>query len=163
MAISVQLGSCTEDPRKLDKSANFAASSPVSINAILKDNSSIMNPVFIVAPGTLNLSNFNYCYVSAWGRYYYITDMVTMPGARVAVKCDEDVLTSNAAEIGALSLYLDRTAQDSDADKYLGDRAVPAELRRKCITLGFDSTPFTANWATDRIYVLTVLGGVDCR
>lgn len=120
-----------------------------------------MNPVFIVSPGTLNLSNYNYCHVSAWGRYYYIVDMVTMPGARVAVKCEEDVLTSNAAAIGALSLYLDRTAQESDADKYLADRSLPAELKRKCITLDFDATPFTANWASDNIYVLTVLGGVD--
>ena len=75
------------------------------------------------------------------------------------IRCAEDVLTSNAEQIKNLSLYLDRTEQETNADKYLNDRRVPAELRRQCITLDFDRTPFTANYANDTVYVLTVLGG----
>ena len=159
MSISVQLGICTEDPRKIDKRSNFAGSNPVNVSCTLKDNCSIQNPVFIVATGTVNLSRFNYAYVSVWSRYYFIIDMMTMPGGRVAIKCAEDYLTSNADQILGLSLYLDRTGEPTKANKFLQDSRVPAESRRQQYTIDFDSTPFTANYGSDTVYVLTVVGG----
>lgn len=159
MSITVKLGICTEDPRKLDKSVNFFGNNPTEISAILKDNCGIMTPVFIVSPGSINISRYNYCYVPSWGRYYYIIDMVAMTGSRIAVKCDEDVLSSNAAAINDLQLYLNRTATDVLSSEYMGDDGVPAELRRRCITLDFNTTPFTANYGSDTVYLLTVLGG----
>lgn len=157
MPVTIQYGKCTADPRKLDKSGDFDGGSPVT--ATIKDNCSIMTPDFIVSSSIVNLLTCNYLYCSTWSRYYYITDLVTMPGGRVVIRCSEDVLTSNAAQIKQLSLYLDRSQQKTNADKYLNDRRVPAELRRQCITLDFDRTPFTANYASDTVYVLTVLGG----
>ncbi len=68
-------------------------------------------------------------------------------------------MTSNADQIKDLYLYLDRTEQKTNADKYLNDRRIPAELRRQCKTFDFDSTPFTANYGSDVVYILTVLGG----
>lgn len=157
MPVTIQYGKCTADPRKLDKSGDFDEGSPVT--ATIKDNCSIMTPDFIVSSSIVDLLTCNYLHCSTWSRYYYITDLVTMPGGRVMIRCAEDVLTSNAEQIKALSLYLDRTEQETNADKYLNDRRVPAELRRQCITLDFDRTPFTANYANDTVYVLTVLGG----
>lgn len=157
MAVSIQYGQCTADPRKLDKSTDFQGDSPVT--ATIKDNCSIMTPDFIVSASIVDLATCNYLKCTTWSRYYYITDLVTMPGGRVMIRCSEDVLTSNAEQIKQLSLYLDRTQQKVNADKYLNDRRVPAELRRQCITLDFDKTPFTANYGSDTVYVLTVLGG----
>ncbi len=157
MSVSIQFGQCTADPRKLDKSADFQPGSPVI--AAIKDNCSIMTPDFIVSASIVDLATCNYLKCSTWSRYYYITDLVTMPGGRVMIRCSEDVLTSNADQIKQLSLYLDRSQQKANADKFLNDRRVPAELRRQCITLDFDKTPFTANYGSDTVYVLTVLGG----
>lgn len=159
MSISVQFGICTEDPRKIDKRSNFAGSSPINVSCTIKDNCSIQDPVFILATGSVNLSKYNYAYVAVWGRYYFIVDMNTMPGGRVAVKCVEDYLTSNADQILALSLYLDRTEEKEKSNVYLPDSRIPTEQRRQQITIDFNSTPFTANYAADTVYVLTVLGG----
>ena len=159
MAISVQFGICTEDPRKIDKRSNFLGSSPVTIPCTIKDNCSIQNPILVVSPASINLSKFNYAHISIWGRYYFIVDMFTMPGGRVSIKCTEDYLTSNADQILALSLYLDRTADTEKSNKYLPDSRIPTELRRQQRTIDFNMTPFTANYGSDVVYVLTVLGG----
>ena len=156
-AISISYGTCKADPRKLDKSSDFTIQS--SANVYMKEDSSLMNPVFILSSSIINIVNVNYLEVPSWGRYYFVDDIIVMTGQQVALKCHEDVLMSNAAAIGDLLCYLDRTEKDADADKYMPDSAVPAECRRKCITLDFDVTPFRANYGSDTVYVLTVLGG----
>ncbi len=161
MPLTIQVGYTTEDPRKLDKSSNFNSSSPTPFTATIKDNCSVMSPDFIVSASLVDLANCNYLHCEGWGRYYFIDDLITMPGGRVSIRCREDVLTSNAAQIGSLYAYLDRTEQESDRAKYLADSSVPTELRRQCITMEFDRTPFRANYAVDRVYVLTVLGGTE--
>lgn len=158
MALTLRYGYVTADPRKLDKSAEFLQHS-TDISATVKENCSIMNPDFIVSASIVALQTCNYVQVPEWGRYYFVDDLYTMPGGRVAIRCHEDVLTSHASEIANLKLYLDRTQDESKRSKYLPDGSLPAETRRKCITLDFDSTPFRANYATDKVYILTVLGG----
>lgn len=161
MPLIIRIGYTTEDPRKLDKRNNFNQNSPQNHSATIKDNCSVMTPDFIVSASLADLARSNYLEVPIWGRFYYIDDLVTMPGGRVSIRCREDVLTSNAEQIGDLYAYLDRTEQESDRAKYLADSSVPTELRRQCITMEFDRTPFRANYSVDRVYVLTVLGGTE--
>ena len=159
MPISIYYGVCKADPRKLDKSGDFYGNNPKDITATVKESCSVMRPDFIVSASIVDLATCNYVHVPSWGRYYFIDDLLTMPGGRVSIRCREDVLTSNAEQIGNLSLYLDRAQRDQDRAKYLNDSSVPVELRRQCITLDFDKTPFSANYGSDAVYVLTVLGG----
>ena len=159
MALNIQVGYTTEDPRKLDKRTNFNSSSPTPFTATIKENCSVMSPDFIVSTSLVNLANSNYVHCDEWDRYYFIDDLVTMPGGRVAIRCREDVLTSNADQIRTLSGYLIRTADDIHTNKLIRDNVYPAQSNRQMQIYQFDASPFTANYASDIVYVLTVVGG----
>lgn len=159
MPLTIQVGYTTEDPRKLDKSANFNSNSPVTFTATVKENCSAMNPDFIVSASLVNLINCNYLHCESWARYYFIEDMITMPGGRIAIRCREDVLTSNAGQIGNCTGYLVRTATAEHKNKYIADDQMPVQERRYMETYAFNKSPFTANFSTDGTYVLCVIGG----
>ena len=159
MPLTIQVGYTTEDPRKLDKSSNFYRSSPRSFTATIKDNCSVMSPDFIVSASLVDLANCNYLHCDGWGRYYFIDDLITMPGGRALIRCREDVLTSNADQIRNLSGYLIRTADGTHTNKLIRDNVFPAQANRQLQIYQFNASPFTANYSSDLVYLLTVVGG----
>lgn len=159
MPLGIKVGYTTEDPRKLDKRTNFINSSPTPFTATLKENCSVMSPDFIVSTSLVNLARSNYVYCDDWDRYYFIDDLITMPGGRVAIRCREDVLTSHADQIRYLTGYLIRTADGGHANSLIRDNRYPAQANRQFQIYEFDASPFTANYSTDLVYLLTVVGG----
>lgn len=75
------------------------------------------------------------------------------------IQAAEDVLTSNAAAIAALQINVQRAEQRSAQNRMIRDGLLPIQANRQCETITFDRSPFSANYATDKIYLLTVLGG----
>lgn len=158
MAINIRLGVCNEDPRKLDKRPNFESSSPVTVAADIKDSCSLNAPQFVLTASLVDVSSYNYLHVAAWhDRYYFIDDFVVMPGSRILIRCSVDVLTSNADEILQLNAMVSRS--ESSRNAYLPDNNYHPLNSRDCQTIAFNRTPFTANYATDQVYLLTVMGG----
>ena len=43
----------------------------------LRNQTSVLNPTIRIE-STDNISGYNYCYISEFGRYYYITDIVSV-------------------------------------------------------------------------------------
>ena len=159
MAITIRIGVCTEDPRKVDKRQNFEASVPAQISVEVKENCSIMHPQLILTSSLVQLSRYNYLHIPEWGRYYWIDDLIAMPGSRIEIRCKEDVLTSNADDILGLTAYAARS--ESRQSKMLYNSDYHLQQDRQCQTIAFNRTPFIANYATDRVYLLTVLGGTN--
>lgn len=160
MAINIRLGISTEDPRKLDKRPNFESSNPVTVAADIKDSCSLNAPQLILTASLVDVSRYNYVHVAAWhDRYYFITDFVAMPGSRIMIRCRVDALTSNADEILQLTAYVARS--ESKRNAYLPDSNYHPMSSRNCETIPFNRTPFAANYATDQVYLLTVMGGVQ--
>lgn len=157
MSITIKIGSISVDPRTLDKTTDFSSSTPVEITAKVKDSCSVMNPRFILSASVVDLIEYNYCYVSDWGRYYYIDNMVTMPGGRTEIVCREDVLTSNVDAIKAMKINLARST--SQINTRITDGSRPAQANRQCETIAFNDCHLGANYASDIVYVLTVQGG----
>lgn len=157
MAISIQLGSVSVDPRTLDKRPSFTDSQPATVSAQIKDACSIMQPTFILTAAAVDLVNYNYVHVQSWGRYYFIRNVITMPGSRVELQCREDVLTSNADQIKALSINLSRSSSARNAR--LTDSLQPSQVNRQCQTIKFKDCLLGANYSSDIVYVLTVQGG----
>ena len=159
MAIQIRLGTCTEDPRKLDKAPNFELSSPRSVTAQIKDNCSIMAPAFLLSASLVEISQYNFLHVPSWGRYYFIKNLIAVTGSQIMIQAAEDVLTSNAAAIAALQINIQRAEQSDAQNRMIRDGLLPLQANRQCETITFDRSPFSANYATDKIYLLTVLGG----
>lgn len=157
MAISIQLGSVSVDPRTLDKRPSFTESQPATVSAQIKDACSIMQPTFILTAAAVDLVNYNYVYVQSWVRYYFIRNVITMPGSRVELQCREDVLTSNADEIKSIQINLARST--SQINPRLTDGSRPSQANRQCETIAFKDCLLGANYSTDIVYVLSVQGG----
>ena len=105
----------------------------------------IINPQLRLQLGTgYNPSTYNYCYVPAWGRYYWINDWI-MDGPIWTAVCNVDPLASWKTQIGATSAYVLRSAAAYDGDVI--DNLYPT-LAEPTITV----SNYNTGWFTDLDY-----------
>lgn len=93
----------------------------------LKSPCGIINPSIEIGftDETTDPSNLNYCYISLWGRYYWINEWTWADGYWTAT-CTVDVLASYRGEIGASTLYVLRAQSQSDPE--IIDTIYPAKV-----------------------------------
>lgn len=88
-----------------------------SRSVLLKEDTSIYNPTFIMAD---DVTEYNYC---QWGsRYYYIRDIVVAKNQRFEVQCSLDVMATyrdEIANVSAFSLYASSGFNDGIPDDRL--------------------------------------------
>lgn len=162
MAISITVGTVSVDPRTLDKRSNFENSSTETIYVTIKDNCSIMQPVFVLTASAVDIISYNYLHVPDWGRYYFIKNIVTMPGTRIELICKEDVLTSNADAIKNIVGTVGRQESEQMRDKWLQDPKMLQSSKVYTHNLHFSENPFTYGDGSlgDQVhYILSVVGG----
>lgn len=163
MAISITVGTVSVDPRTLDKRSNFESSSTETIYVTIKDNCSIMQPVFVLTASAVDIISYNYLHVPDWGRYYFIKNIVTMPGTRIELICKEDVLTSNADAIKNIVGTVGRQQSERMRDKWLQDPKMLQSSKIYTENLHFSENPFIYGDGTavdpQIHYILSVVGG----
>lgn len=99
---------------KRDNSTKQPTGTPAEYDCILKDGCSIFTPAIKLDLGLASdPSVYNYAYIPAFGRYYFIedwffTDRLWIANMRV------DVLATYKTQIGSSSLYVLRAAGDHD-------------------------------------------------
>lgn len=92
-------------------------------NCTLKDDTSILEPVIRLQTSN-NVKVYNYAYIADFGRYYFVTDIVSSKGFwEISLKVD--TLASEKTGIGAMSAYVIRAA--SESDEYILDETYPAD------------------------------------
>lgn len=150
--MTVNLGTYTGNPKTLRKGTNF----PFSLDAKIWGECSTHNPIFLVTYQE-GIEFVNYCQAFT-NHYYFVDDVVLMPGGRARIICREDVLMSlnvNGA-IENVGAYLVRTGS-SYVTKYMPD----GQMHSLC-TSGITSLKFDDVFGvTDQTYVMTVLGGAQ--
>ena len=75
------------------------------IRCVLKEDTSILRPVFI-----LDTPIANYTYVQAFGKYYFVSDVVNLDASRCEVHCTLDVLASYKVDIVNYPAFVERAA-----------------------------------------------------
>mgnify|MGYP006928575344 FL=1 len=104
---------------------------------VLKESTSIINPVFRIEG---NLSEFAYCnYVSVptFGRYYFVNDITSIRNGIIELSCHVDVLTSFANEIKANTGIVRR--QENKWNLYLNDGSFKVYQNPDVLTKEFPS------------------------
>lgn len=92
-------------------------------SCILKEPSGILNPTISINMGlSLNPSQYNYCYIPTFNRYYYINEWSFEKGLWYA-SLSVDVLASCKNYIGNHDLYILRASAESDT--YITDAKYP--------------------------------------
>ncbi len=99
---------------KKENSTAVPAGSGTSFGCVLKHDSSIMSPVITLDIGTSSAPGFNYAYIPAYGRYYFITEWVWVENRLWSAYLSIDVLATYKYEIGNTNLYVLRSSNAYD-------------------------------------------------
>lgn len=147
--------SITADPKILDKRPYYNATNHDTFSCLLQAPCSMIAPNLVLSIDAAQ--GYNYAYIPRWERYYFLNPPEIIDGNRCSITGNCDVLTSNADAIKNLTGYVTRS--ESYKNAFLPDGNYARQSTRLCETLPFNRTPFVANYATDIVYLLTVMGG----
>lgn len=107
MALSVTLYNFT---KRLNSTKNPPAKGGFTVQAVLKDNTSIIRPELEVVE---KVTAYNYAYIPSFSRYYFVEDVIWEKGVwRVVLS--EDVLATYKTVIGNTTAYILRCATFQD-------------------------------------------------
>lgn len=88
----------------------------------LRDNVDIMNPV--VRFFSSEILRYNYCYISDFQRYYFITSVTAVSNDIYDVNFTTDVLMSFRGEILQYPVIVDKQSQKANGDEYIDDSSL---------------------------------------
>lgn len=118
------------------------------IEVYIKDDCSLENPVFVVSD---NLKTWSYCYAPSLGRYYFITDIVTIDSWQFEVHCTLDAAATYRDSIFAYTAFVERAASSYDVlinDNALSSTQDYVSISQNSISIGFQ----------DEMYIVPVSG-----
>ena len=129
--ITLELYRCPSDERMVSKTLN----DKFTFNHItFKNDTSIMNPVFIVGAIKDNTEpmdtvgwwrKFNYCYCPNLERYYYITSKEYDSKGFCTLSCHVDVLKTYANHILGSTQLVNRGEMTKTRNRYIVDNQMP--------------------------------------
>ena len=143
-AVTLQVNSSPKN--QLDKSlANVLA-----VTGNLKEDSSVVDPIILVQAPLSTIANANYMTIPAFGRTYFITDMISVRNSLVEIHAHCDVLTTYAAAIRGNNAIIYR--QENDWNLYLDDGSFQVYNNPSVLT-----RPFPSGFSTLE-FILAVAG-----
>lgn len=113
--MEIVIGRIKDDNAVVDKTFEELA----TLNAVIKQDTSIINPALIFAyDGDVD---FNYVYIPIFGRYYFVKDIDILTGNRYSLTCHVDVLMSFKDDLRKETAILDKVEDARLANKFIND------------------------------------------
>lgn len=110
---SIILYNLTNEPQVMGKSL----SNGLTLNGVLRDGASLLDPQIEVQLS--ELPTYNYCYISAFNRYYFINDITSVRNNLWLLSMHVDVLESYKDKIKQLTAVVARN--ENTFDEYITD------------------------------------------
>lgn len=111
-------------------------------SCILKKPSSIIDPVLQLQLAAAAVPSWNYCYISAFSRYYFINNWTALSGGIWEAALAVDVLATYKTTIGDTTFLIERASAASDGT--LTDSAYPTTQNKSLSVITKDPTSSTA-------------------
>lgn len=121
----------TSEKQKLNKHLE----SDEEYTGYLKDQSSVINPVFMIEDD--NPSLYNYAYIPAFHRYYFIDDIISVRSGLWEIHLSVDVLMSFKNDIKEMEVILS-DSEDNGSD-YIAGEQWTAKVKTKTDILNFSN------------------------
>lgn len=118
----------------------------------LKGECSVENPSILINTSA-NISSYNYMYISEFGRYYFISDIVSVRNGVWLVQGHVDVLMTYSSEIKTCSATCKR--QENLFNMYLDDPEFKTYNNADIVTKALTGGALNKNMS----YVLVTAGG----
>lgn len=102
---------------------------------------------------------YNYCYISDFDRYYFITNVIALSAKRIALICVEDVLYSLHSQLTNVNAILVRSENSGPTE--ITDSNFPVHKNKSIKIYEFSGGDFNIDVATNQSYnfVLNIMGG----
>lgn len=117
------------------------------ISVVLKENCSIENPVFILSSPIAD-----YEYVEAFGRYYFVSDVVNLNAAQSEIHCGLDPMATYKSEIGNTTAFV---LYDTTTNTSLND---PRLSKVSAATVSKNKVKLHAGLSTVGSFIVTTTG-----
>ena len=124
---------------------------PYLIEGNLKSETSITDPIIIVQEE--NPALYNYAKISAFNRYYFITDIRSIRSNMWELKMHVDVLMSYKDQIKTCSAIID-TSERVGKNEYMSNDAFKITVKNKT-----DIINFSSGFLDNGEYILITAGG----
>lgn len=122
-----------------------------TVSGNLKESTSVITPSILIKMPMAQITQCNYFRIPAFGRYYFLQDVISRASGIVEVSGKVDVLMSFQAQIKANSAVI--SAQENDWNLYLNDGSIRVYQKTLCGTLSFPN-PLSSSFN----YVLLLAG-----
>ena len=111
-------------------------------NCKLLETTNVVNPSVIIGGFTKmeDISDYNYCYIAQFKRYYFISDIKNLTGGRVQIDMHVDVLnTYKASILDSKQLII---AENDKGKMYLSNREWVTDERTYTRCYNFEGSHF---------------------
>lgn len=146
--LSIVLQQNNSEPITVDKELTEIATFP----GTLREQTSIIDPTFIVEANIATLTGCNYLTVESFGRSYFVNNIESISNGLVAISCHVDVLSSFKDAIRANSGIVRRAEDNTAFNLYINDNSLVAYQDPYILT-----EPFP-NGFTGTAFILAVAG-----
>ena len=115
-----------------------------SLTGFLKQATSVINPIITIE--IENPSQFNYCHIPQFHRYYFINDMINVRNNLWEIHMKVDVLESFKTQIKANKAIIEKSEQTASSNEYFNDGSTFYHDSREYNEIamfqrGFDTAP----------------------
>lgn len=145
----INIGTCSDDFYTVPKQMSDVTTRDCAVYG----ECSVMNPSFLLRYFS-GIESTTYCEIPEWGKFYYVSDVIVMPGKRARIICTEDVLQSKWEQLKYVMARVSRQEKNGLVDMY--DSEYPVR-----VTNVINKYPFSVEnpFGTGGSYLLTVIGG----
>lgn len=150
--MTITLYKNVSDKRNLNKNITEIK----TVSAIAKGDINIISPTLIIQYFS---TDFNYCYISEFNRYYYVNSISLLNGQRIQLELSVDVLMSYKEEIKNLTVNILR--YENIEPTYLADSRIPlySDTLQKVIEFPENIFNLESPSENSKNFLLTVAGG----
>lgn len=124
----------------------------ITLSGNLRGESSVINPSFVVE--LQNPTQYNYCFIPEFNRYYYITNIVSMRTNIWRIDCSVDVLMSYQAQILDLNVVIENDTTIDQETYMVGD------IWQRLVKTKTDIINFPNGLLEQGEYILITSGGI---
>lgn len=134
MAFAITVQSCSSEKNRVDKTLTDLA----SLSGALRNDTSIIEPVFRIEGDIAQYLTANYCTVPAFGRSYFINNIRSLRAGLFEIDCHVDVLSSFKTGLRTNSAIIHRSERNWNL--YLNDGSLKIKQNPTISTHKFSET-----------------------
>lgn len=150
--MQINLFTCVAENERVDKTDYI--SNRFVLEGTFRAESSVIDPVILIEKTNPEEFHYNYLYIPAFERWYYINEFVSIRNKLWELHAHVDVLYTWRTSIQQMRAVIDKSANSANANLYMDDGSFVMDSRKYNRVL-----PFPTGLSKDGTFILICAGG----